>query len=140
MGRNLDNPFIPSDAGSRLGLPFLSNSFMSTRPFLGEPSSASPLYEVRALRERTQYRRPFSAKSRELASNLSSQPAKSFHFFRSELRASAYRCHHPQRVVDRPGSALRGARRRPSVQSLLMTRASLMPPLTRGAPGLRRAA
>src|SRR5262245_30562552 len=94
MGRNLDNPFMPSDAGSRLGLPFLSNSFMSTRPFLGEPSSASPLYEVRALRERTQYRWPFPRKSRELASNLGSQLANSFHFSRSELGASTYRCHH----------------------------------------------
>src|SRR5262245_6378382 len=41
MGRNLESPFIPSDAGSRPGLPFFSNSFMCTRPFLGEPSAVS---------------------------------------------------------------------------------------------------
>src|SRR5215475_14973324 len=41
MGRNLESPFIPSDAGSRPGLPFFSNSFLCTRPFLGEPSAVS---------------------------------------------------------------------------------------------------
>ena len=40
MGKNFDSPFIPSEVDSRFGVPFFSNSFMSTRPFLGEPSGA----------------------------------------------------------------------------------------------------
>src|SRR6188474_406894 len=48
MGRNFESPFIPSDAGSRLGLPFLSNSFMFAHSFPGEPSGTSARVSRRA--------------------------------------------------------------------------------------------
>src|ERR1041384_5589343 len=48
MGRNFESPFIPSDEGSRLGLPFLSNSFMFAHSFPGEPSGTSPCAPCRA--------------------------------------------------------------------------------------------
>src|SRR6266851_9199082 len=94
MGRNFESPFIPSAVGSRLGLPFFSNSFMCTRSFLGEPSGAPTKRDGHAseFRGRIQYRRPFPGKSSELAT----------------ARESSYRIHltFPYSTLRRPPIAL----------------------------------
>src|SRR5499433_1643797 len=80
MGRNLESPFIPSDAGSRLGFGFFSNSFMSARSFLSDSAgfaSGAPI-GGESPHARPQYRGRFRGKSRELALNDHSHPSNSY--------------------------------------------------------------
>src|SRR5678816_4393233 len=80
MGRNLESPFIPSDAGSRLGFGFFSNSFMSARSFLSDSAgfaSGAPI-GGESPHARPQYRGRFCGKSRELALNDRSHPSNSY--------------------------------------------------------------
>src|SRR3989338_3935682 len=89
MGRNLDNPFIPSDEGSLFGLGFFSNSFISI-PFRVSPRAlrqAEPIGGT-SPHTRRQYRGPFSGVSRELPLNHRSHPSNSFEFSRSLPRRS----------------------------------------------------
>src|SRR4030095_11408666 len=81
MGRNLESPFIPSDAGSRLGFGFFSNSFMSARSFLSDSACfalGAPIFGGESPHARPQYRGRFCGKSRELALNHHSHPSNSF--------------------------------------------------------------
>ena len=107
MGRNLDNPFIPSDKGSLFGLGFFSNSFISI-PFRVSPRAlrqAEPIGGT-SPHTRRQYRGPFCGVSRELPLNHRSHPSNSFEFSRSLTGPLPYRSHSVKRLAERGSSTL----------------------------------
>src|SRR4029450_10464582 len=115
MGRNLDNPFIPSDAGSRLGFGFFSNSFMSARSFLGDSAgfaSGAPI-GGESPHARPQYRGRFLGKSRELALNDRSHPSNSFNVSLAPTRFAMCTAHRVKPPVRGPGSSVSKSRSMP---------------------------